>query len=78
MTEVTNAELIGYNYYDFPLDAWNFRPDDPSLKIDFLREDMREKVEFKVVFDDTIPNGYRYFRPDYLRFHSPSEHKVNG
>ena len=73
-----NGELIGYNYYDFHLDAWNYRGDDPSFKIDFLDEEKRKKVEFKVVYDKTIEGAYQFFTPDYLRFHVPSEHTVNG
>ena len=78
VTEVDHAELIGYNYYDFPLQTWNYNADDKSYKIDFLEEEKRKKVEFKIVYDDRIENGYQFFIPDYMRFHSPSEHTVDG
>ena len=49
-----------------------------SYKIDFLNEEKRKKVEFKIVYDDRIADGYQVFIPNYFRFHSPSEHTVNG
>ena len=30
------------------------------------------------MYDDRIENGYQFFIPDYMRFHSPSEHTVDG
>ena len=49
-----------------------------SYKIDFLNEEKRKKVEFKIVYDDREADGYQVFIPNYFRFHSPSEHTVNG
>ena len=74
----SDAELIGYNYYDFPLNAWNYRDNDPSLKMDFLDEDKRKKVEFKIVYNEKIENEYQMFIPDWFMFHVPSEHYVDG
>ena len=74
----TDAELIGYNYYDFPLNAWNFREGDPSLKMNFLDEEKRKKVEFKINYNDKVENDYHIFIPDWFMFHIPSEHTVDG
>ena len=74
-TKSETSELIGYNYYNFPLESWNFDESDPSKKIDFQDETQRKNVEFRITFHDETSS---YFTPKQFHFHAPSEHSIDG
>ena len=66
-------EIIGYNFYDFVVSGFN--PGDVYNKIDFGNPQLRANSELKITFAD---GSESYFTPKYFKFHSPSEHSVDG
>ena len=77
-TAVVNEqiELIGYNYYDFPVTDLLVKMDDPAWTVTI--PSMNGKLE-KAELELTISDGSdEFFTPRQFHVHAPSEHSVEG
>ena len=75
-------EVIGYNYFNFPLTADDFKEFptkiDPTWKVDFPKENakgVKNRAELNITFWD---GSKEYFTPLQFHMHAPSEHSVDG
>ena len=67
-------QVMGYNYYDFPVNKTTFNTADPTMTTYFDRPKLRLGAEFEITFAD---GSQSYFQPLQLHFHAPSEHSVD-
>jgi carbonic anhydrase len=68
-------EIIGYNYYNFPLNNALDPDSDPAWTTGITDDIKRRKAELNITFKD---GSKEYFTPKQFHLHAPSEHSVNG
>ena len=68
-------QIMGYDYYDFPITSSSLDRADKTYTTTFTNEGQRKKAEFEITFPD---GSVGYYTPIQFHFHTPSEHTVDG